>query len=73
MGEVGLQAVIKEDSSLSCGELAQQFNTSDEIVGLNMHHFCKTEEVNSSHADGNSYEATSGNLCVIVFSPLNEY
>ncbi|GFV23685.1 hypothetical protein TNCV_3425901 [Trichonephila clavipes] len=32
-----LQAAIKEDSSQMCGELARQFNTSNETVRIHLH------------------------------------
>src|SRR5215813_8472857 len=32
-----LQAAIEEDSSLMCGELARQFNVSDETVRVHLH------------------------------------
>lgn len=37
-----LQAAIEEDSSLTCGELARQFNVSDETVRLHLHRLGKT-------------------------------
>ena len=36
-----LQAAIEEDSSLTCGELARQFNVSDETVRLHLHRLGK--------------------------------
>ncbi|XP_076066931.1 histone-lysine N-methyltransferase SETMAR-like [Oratosquilla oratoria] len=32
-----LKAAIEEDSSLTCGEVARQFNVSDETVSLHLH------------------------------------
>ncbi|GFV66190.1 histone-lysine N-methyltransferase SETMAR [Trichonephila clavipes] len=36
-----LQVAIEEDSSQTCGELARQFNTSNETVRLHLHHLGK--------------------------------
>ena len=36
-----LKAAIEQDSSLMCGELARQFNSSDETVRLHLHNLGK--------------------------------
>ena len=41
LNDRALKATIEEDSSLTCGELARQFNVSDETVRLRLHRIDK--------------------------------
>ena len=41
-----LKAANEQDSSLTCGELARQFNVSDETVRLHLHHLGKAYKLN---------------------------
>ena len=41
LNDRGLKAAIEEGSSLTCGELARQFNVSDETVRLHLHRLDK--------------------------------
>ena len=41
LNDRALKATIEEDSRLTCGELARQFNVSDETVRLHLHRLVK--------------------------------
>ena len=40
-----LKAAIEEDSSLTCGEFARQFNVSDETIRLHLHRLGKANKL----------------------------